>query len=147
MHSAITAWEITRGASLGKLPALPPHQADQVDLMLVATALAGAATIVTNDRWFRAYGVPTLRSPSSGGGRKPGRPPVAMAARRGPGGNPFRQAALGGPPRPPSIPFAPFSARGPGRSRHPGRRRGGPAAARSATSPARKGASQITRAL
>lgn len=40
--------------------ALPPHHADPMDRMLIAAALAEGATIITNDRIFAAYGVPTL---------------------------------------------------------------------------------------
>ncbi len=91
--SAITVWEVTRKARLGKLPAmpdavaldftaylrgegyrllaltpeaaeaanaLPPQHADPMDRMLIATALAEGATIITSDRIFAAYGVPVL---------------------------------------------------------------------------------------
>ena len=40
--------------------ALPPHHADPMDRMLIATALAEGATIITSDRIFAAYGVPVL---------------------------------------------------------------------------------------
>jgi PIN domain nuclease of toxin-antitoxin system len=88
--SAITIWEVSRKARIGKLPqlpppvvvnltgflrrtgyrlvplapevaeaanGLPPHHADPMDRMLIATALAEGATIITNDRIFGAYGV------------------------------------------------------------------------------------------
>ena len=91
--SAITVWELTRKARLGKLPvlpeaatsgfvpllrsygyallpltpeiaeranALPPHHADPMDRMLIATALMEGLTILTSDRTFAAYGVATL---------------------------------------------------------------------------------------
>jgi PIN domain nuclease of toxin-antitoxin system len=91
--SAVTVWEISCKARLGKLPelpepvaldltaylrgqgfclvpltaelaeaanALPPHHADPMDRMLIATALADGATIITNDRIFAAYGVAVL---------------------------------------------------------------------------------------
>lgn len=40
--------------------ALPPHHADPMDRMLIATAMAEGATIITSDRIFAAYGVPVL---------------------------------------------------------------------------------------
>ncbi len=40
--------------------ALPPHHADPMDRMLIATAMAEGATIITSDRVFAAYGVPVL---------------------------------------------------------------------------------------
>jgi PIN domain nuclease of toxin-antitoxin system len=39
---------------------LPPHHADPMDRLLIAAALAGDATIITNDRVFAAYGVAVL---------------------------------------------------------------------------------------
>jgi PIN domain nuclease of toxin-antitoxin system len=40
--------------------ALPPHHADPMDRLLIATAMAEGATIITSDRIFAAYGVPVL---------------------------------------------------------------------------------------
>jgi PIN domain nuclease of toxin-antitoxin system len=40
--------------------ALPPHHADPLDRLLIATALERGLTVVTSDRWFGVYGVPTL---------------------------------------------------------------------------------------
>ncbi len=40
--------------------ALPPHHADPMDRMIIASALAEGMTVVTSDRIFAAYGVPML---------------------------------------------------------------------------------------
>lgn len=86
--SAATAWEISMKKSLGKLKApsdlearleshrleplpiaiahaveagaLPRHHDDPFDRMLVAQASLEQLTIVTRDRQFDLYGVPTL---------------------------------------------------------------------------------------
>lgn len=91
--SAVTVWEVTRKAALGKLPELPrhvtadlaaylrardfrlvavgaeaaraaallpDHHRDPMDRFVIAQALAEGATVITNDRAFPAYGVPTL---------------------------------------------------------------------------------------
>lgn len=86
--SAATAWEISMRKSLGKLKApsdlearleshrleplpiaiahaveagaLPRHHDDPFDRMLVAQASLEQLTIVTRDRQFDLYGVPTL---------------------------------------------------------------------------------------
>jgi PIN domain nuclease of toxin-antitoxin system len=39
--------------------ALPPHHRDPMDRMLIATALRGDLTVITNDAVFPAYGVRT----------------------------------------------------------------------------------------
>jgi PIN domain nuclease of toxin-antitoxin system len=39
---------------------LPRHHGDPFDRMIIAQALAEGATVVTSDRWFPAYGVPTI---------------------------------------------------------------------------------------
>jgi PIN domain nuclease of toxin-antitoxin system len=89
VFSAASAWEIAIKAALGKLRAdlqliaraahdadfeelsvtvghtirlrsLPPHHRDPFDRMLVAQALEDGLTVLTSDRAFDAYGVPTL---------------------------------------------------------------------------------------
>ncbi|WP_428542116.1 type II toxin-antitoxin system VapC family toxin [Rhodopila sp.] len=40
--------------------ALPPHHRDQMDRMLIATALRTGLTVITNDAVFPAYGVTTV---------------------------------------------------------------------------------------
>lgn len=40
--------------------ALPPHHADPIDRLLIAQAMLGGLTILTSDRSFAPYGVPTL---------------------------------------------------------------------------------------
>lgn len=39
---------------------LPRHHGDPFDRLLIAQAFAEQATVVTADRWFPAYGVPTI---------------------------------------------------------------------------------------
>ena len=90
--SSITVWEITRKASIGRLPALPQADGsfsgwllqagfrmlpltwrdaeranalplihrDPMDRMLIAAALAGDLTVITEDHVFAGYGVRTL---------------------------------------------------------------------------------------
>jgi PIN domain nuclease of toxin-antitoxin system len=86
--SAATAWEIAIKRALGRIDldepltslversrfaalpvtfehaeragALPPHHADPFDRMLIAQAHLHAATIVSHDRQFEAYGVPVI---------------------------------------------------------------------------------------
>lgn len=86
--SAATAWEVAIKVALGKLrlpgplepaveesrfdklpitfahaaavAALSPHHRDPFDRMLIAQALVEQLTIVTHDRRFATYGIPTL---------------------------------------------------------------------------------------
>jgi PIN domain nuclease of toxin-antitoxin system len=44
-------------AEAGKLPR---HHGDPFDRLLIAQAFAEQATVVTADRWFPTYGVPTI---------------------------------------------------------------------------------------
>jgi PIN domain nuclease of toxin-antitoxin system len=48
-------WRIAARAN-----ALPPHHRDPWDRLLIATALEEGIPILTNDRAFAAYGVPTI---------------------------------------------------------------------------------------
>jgi len=43
-----------------RVHALPRHHRDPFDRMLVAQALSEAATLITHDRGFEPYGVPTV---------------------------------------------------------------------------------------
>jgi PIN domain nuclease of toxin-antitoxin system len=48
-------WEVAARAN-----ELPPHHRDPWDRLLIATALIEGLSIITNDRAFAAYGVPTI---------------------------------------------------------------------------------------
>ncbi len=57
--TGIVALPITVGHAL-TAGALPAHHADPFDRMIVAQAMLEGLTVVTRDRRFEAYGVPTL---------------------------------------------------------------------------------------
>lgn len=48
-------WEVAEAANR-----LPPHHRDPMDRMQIAAALAAGWTVVTSDRVFPLYGVPTV---------------------------------------------------------------------------------------
>lgn len=54
-RAAPLTWEVAERANR-----LPPHHADPMDRMLIATALVTDRGIVTNDAAFAAYGLRTL---------------------------------------------------------------------------------------
>ena len=64
LHLSIAADDFTelpvRLEHTTRLDTLPRHHADPFDRMLVAQALAEAATIVSHDRAFKPYGVPMI---------------------------------------------------------------------------------------